>query len=54
MLTNFFATVRYRHVRMAIERGPVGAPSSALAYAIGSATTVIGLIMVVLLIRALG
>jgi len=53
MLTNFFATIRYRRVREDIERGRVGAPSPVLGYAIGGTTTLIGLVMIVLLLRAL-
>jgi len=52
-VTNFAATLRHRRVREAIERGELGAPSSLLPYAIGAMTTLIGLIMVVLLLRAL-
>jgi putative membrane protein len=52
-ITNFAATLRYRRVRDAIERGDVGAPNSLLAYGIGAMTTLIGLVMVVLLLRAL-
>jgi putative membrane protein len=52
-ITNFFATMHYRTVRAAIERGDVGAPSPLLAYAIGVMTTTIGVTMVVLLLRAL-
>jgi putative membrane protein len=53
MFTNFFATIRFRRVRDAIERGEVGAPSSSLVYGIGATTTVIGLVMMILLLRAL-
>src|SRR5260370_11308026 len=53
MLTNLSATLRYRRVREAIERGDVGAPSSVLAYGIGFATTASGTAMIVLLVRAL-
>jgi len=53
MLTNFSATLHYRRMREAIERGDFGAPSPLLAYAIGFATTAIGLVMMVLLLRAL-
>jgi putative membrane protein len=53
MLTNFSATLRYRRVREAIERGDKGAPSSLLAYGIGLATTAIGLAMMVFLLRSL-
>ena len=54
MVTNLFATLRYRSVRADIERGVVGAPSSFLAYGIGGMTTFIGLVMMLLLLRALG
>ncbi len=53
MLTSLSATLRYRQVRMAIERGSVGAPSAAAVYVIGVAVTVIGLAMSVLLSKAL-
>jgi inner membrane protein YidH len=53
IFTNFFATLRFRRIRIAIERGDVGTPSSLLAYAIGGMTAVIGLIMMVLLLAAL-
>jgi putative membrane protein len=53
MLTNFSATLRYRRVREAIERGDKGAPSPLLPYGIGLVTTAIGLVMMVLLLRAL-
>jgi putative membrane protein len=53
MFTNFFATLRFRKVREAIERGDLGAPSGGLVYAIGGTTTLIGLVMVVLLLHGL-
>lgn len=53
MLTSLSATLRYRQVRMAIERGSVGAPSAAAVYVIGVAVTAIGLAMSVLLSKAL-
>jgi putative membrane protein len=53
MLTNFFATLRYRKVRHNIEQGKLGAPSSLLVYAVGGTTTLVGLVMMVLLLRAL-
>ena len=53
MFTNFFATLRFRRLRIAIDRGEVGTPSSLLAYAIGAMTTVIALIMMVLLLVGL-
>ncbi len=53
MFTNFFATLRYWRIRGAIDRGDVGPPGSLLAYGIGGATTIIGLIMMVLLLSAL-
>src|SRR6185369_16508967 len=52
-ITNLSATLRYRRVRDAIERGDLGAPSSLLPYAIGAMTTTIGIVMIVLLLRAL-
>jgi putative membrane protein len=53
MFTNFFATLRFRRIRRAIEREDVETPGSLLAYVIGGMTTVIGLIMMVLLLVAL-
>jgi len=53
MFTNFSATLRYRRVREAIERGDTGPPSPLLPYGIGLTTTAIGLVMMVLLLRAL-
>ena len=50
---NLAATVRYKRIRDAIERGEVGAPSPLLSYAIGGMTTMIGITMVVLLLRSL-
>lgn len=54
MLSNLFATVRYAQIRSAIERGEVGAPHAAMVYALGFTATVIGLVMTILLVRALG
>ncbi len=52
-ITNLAATLRYWRVGEAIERGQLGAPSPLLAYAIGAMTTTIGVIMAILLLRAL-
>jgi putative membrane protein len=54
MVANVLATVRYGQVRQAIQRGDVGAPGAALVYAIGVTASVIGLVMTVLLARAIG
>jgi putative membrane protein len=53
MLANLAATVRYRNVRRAIERGEVGAPSAALVYAFGTTATLVGIAMSVLLAQSL-
>jgi inner membrane protein YidH len=53
MLASLAATLRYHRVRVAIERGDLGPPSPILVYGIGTTTTLIGLLMVVLLLRAL-
>jgi putative membrane protein len=54
MLTSLGATVRYGTVRRAIDRGEVGAPRAQLVYALGSITAVVGLVLSILLARALG
>ena len=54
MLTNLTATVRYGQTRRAIERGDVGAPNSAAVYVIGATATLVGIVMMVLLLRAVG
>ena len=54
MITSCSATLRYRQVRRAIERGDVGAPSALAVYAVGTAVTIIGLAMSWLLIHGLG
>ncbi len=53
MITSASATLRYHHVRRAIERGNVGAPSPTAVYLIGSGIAFIGLVMTWLLLRAL-
>ena len=53
MMTNLAAVLRYARVRHAIERGDLGAPSSALVYALGTGAALIGLLMTVLLLRGL-
>jgi putative membrane protein len=53
MLANLLATVRYGQVRRAIERGRLGAPNAALVYGLGTAATVIGMAMSVLLAQSL-
>ena len=47
------ATLRYRQVRGAIERGSVGAPSPTMVYVAGIGIALIGFAMSVLLVRAL-
>jgi putative membrane protein len=54
MLANLLATIRYAQIRRAIERGDVGAPHAAMVYAFGLTATLVGLVMTVLLVRALG
>jgi putative membrane protein len=54
MVTSLSATLRYRQVRKAIERGSTGAPSAAAVYVVGIMVTVIGLAMSMLLAKALG
>jgi putative membrane protein len=54
MIANLLATLRYAHLRRAIERGAVGAPSPTLVYVLGGTVTLIGLAMTILLARALG
>jgi putative membrane protein len=52
MLANLLATLRFASIRRAIERGSVGAPSAALVYVLGITVTLIGLVMTILLARA--
>jgi putative membrane protein len=47
------ATLRYRQVRAAIERGSVGAPSPTMVYVAGIGIALIGFAMSVLLVKAL-
>ena len=54
MVTSLSATLRYRQVRQAIQRGDVGAPSATMVYVVGIGVAVIGLAMSVLLASALG
>jgi putative membrane protein len=54
MLVNLIATFRYGQIRAAIERGEVGAPHGAVVYVFGGLATLIGLLMGILLWRALG
>ena len=54
MLANLLATIRYAHIRRAIERGDVGAPNATMVYVFGTTATLVGLVMTVLLVRALG
>ncbi len=54
MSANLLATVRYGQVRGAIERGDVGAPHAAVVYVIGVTATLVGVVMTILLLRAIG
>jgi putative membrane protein len=54
MLANLVATIRFAQIRRAIERGELGAPSAMVVYAFGATATLVGLVMAVLLVRALG
>lgn len=54
MLANLVATIRYAQVRRAIGRGDVGAPSAMVVYVFGATATLVGLLMTLLLVRALG
>jgi uncharacterized membrane protein YidH (DUF202 family) len=54
MLANLLATIRYGRIRAAIVRGEVGAPSAGMVYVFGATATLVGLVMTVLLVRALG
>jgi|HubBroStandDraft_6_1064221.scaffolds.fasta_scaffold332224_2 putative membrane protein len=54
MIANLLATVRYGQVRGAIERGDVGPPRAGIVYVIGITATLVGLVMTILLARALG
>ena len=54
MLANLMATLRFAHIRRAINRGDVGAPSASAVYAVGITAALVGLVMTVLLLRALG
>ena len=53
MLANLSATIRYAQIRRAIERADVGAPSGALVFVIGGTATLVGLLMTILLARAI-
>jgi putative membrane protein len=53
MVANLVATVRYGQIRRAIERGDVGAPHALMVYVFGITATLVGLVMTVLLVRAL-
>jgi putative membrane protein len=53
MLANLLATIRYAQIRRAIERGDTGAPHALVVYAFGITATLVGLVMTVLLVRAL-
>jgi uncharacterized membrane protein YidH (DUF202 family) len=53
MAANLLATIRYAQIRRAIERGDVGAPHALMVYVFGITATLVGLVMTVLLVRAL-
>jgi putative membrane protein len=54
MIANLLATVRYGRIRGAIMRGDVGPPRAGIVYIIGGTATAVGLLMTILLVRALG
>jgi putative membrane protein len=54
MLANLLATIRYAQIRRAIERGATGAPNALVVYIFGIIATLVGLVMTILLVRALG
>jgi putative membrane protein len=54
MVANLLATVRFARVRRGIERGEIGAPDATMVYVFGALATAVGLVMTVLLVRALG
>lgn len=53
MLVNLTATLRYAQSHRAIQRGEVGAPNNVAVYVIGGMATLIGVVMTILLVRAL-
>jgi len=53
MLANLLATIRYAQIRRAIERGATGAPNALVVYVFGIIATLVGLVMTILLVRAL-
>ncbi len=53
MSANVAATLRYRYVRAAIERGQLGAPSGSLVYVLGGVASACGLVLALLLADAL-
>jgi putative membrane protein len=54
MLANVLATLRYAQIRASIGRGDVGPPSATFVYVVGATASLVGLLMTVLLLRALG
>jgi putative membrane protein len=54
MIANLLATIRYARIRRAIDRGDVGSPNALVVYLFGVTATVVGVVMTVLLLRALG
>ena len=53
MVANLLATIRYAQIRRAIDRGDVGAPHALMVVVFGITATLVGLVMTVLLVRAL-
>lgn len=54
MVANLGATIRFARVRGRILRGETGAPDATTVYVFGALVTVVGLVMTVLLVRAIG
>ena len=54
MTANLLATIRFARIRRAIERGETGAPDATMVLVFGATATVVGLVMTVLLVHALG
>ena len=54
LMTNAAATVRYAHLRRALEEGRSAAPSPALAYAVGIGSALVAVMMAIILARSIG
>ena len=54
MIANLLATIRFARIRRAIDRGETGAPDATMVYVFGATATLVGLVMTLLLVRALG